>query len=108
MERRPFDVDPLSGAVETFYFDHTNDTFTIERVEDAEPLLEMNKAIQSATPGNWRGALHRVASIPNSLLPELEKQGIMTSAGRILDAKKLRQWLNDPDNRFFRTRLGRV
>jgi hypothetical protein len=108
MEKRHFDTDELTGAVETFYFDHTNDTFFINREEDIEPLLEMNKALQNETPSDWKGEMHRVASIPAVLLPELEKKGIMTAGGRILDTKALRKWLNDPENKYFRTRPGRV
>jgi hypothetical protein len=33
---------------------------------------------------------------------ELKQQGIID------DPKALRRWLNDPDNRYFRTRPGRV
>jgi hypothetical protein len=108
MEERHFDVDPLTGAVETFYFDHTDDTFTIERREDVEPIIEVAKALYNDAPSDWKGDWHRVASIPLTLLPDLEKKGIMTAGGRIIDDKKLKQWLNDSSNRYFRTRPGRI
>lgn len=108
MESRFFDRDALTGALETFHFDHTNDTFIIERQEDLTGLVEGNKWLQNASPDNWSGDLHHVASIPNVLFPELAKQGIMTPGGRILDVERLRHWLNDSENRAFRTKLGRV
>lgn len=108
MESRHFDTDELTGDVETFYFDHATDQFHIERTADVEPLVELNKAFVNDTPGNWRGDFHHVASIPLVMLPELEKKGIMTAAGRILDRAKLREWLNDRDNQAFRTRPGKL
>jgi hypothetical protein len=108
MEQRPFDIDPLTGAVETFYFDHSGDTFTIERREDVEPLLETAKFLQNTNDSGWKGDLHHVASIPLTILPELEKLGIMDCAGRVLDEKKFRQWINARENRAFRTKLGDI
>jgi hypothetical protein len=46
--------------------------------------------------------MHKVGSIPMSIYHELQKQGILQ------DEKRLKKWLNDPDNRVFRTRPGRV
>jgi hypothetical protein len=108
MERRHFDYDPLTGAVETFYFDHATDEFTIERVEDVTKFVDTTKYLQNNVEGGWKGDWHHVAAIPNTLLPSLEKLGIMSSGGRILDKKKLKAWLNDRDNRVFRTKLGEI
>jgi hypothetical protein len=46
--------------------------------------------------------MHKVASIPMTLFYDLKKQGIID------DPARLKAWLNNPDNRFFRTRPGRV
>lgn len=108
MESRFFDRDELTGALETFHFDHTTDEFYIARQEDVEPLLDANTYLQNATPDNWKGDVHRVASIPNTVWLELAKLGIATPAGRILDPKRMRAWLNDSENLKFRVRLGRV
>jgi hypothetical protein len=102
MHEREFDKDPLTGAIETFSYDDVNDTFTIARAEDIEPLMEMNKYISNETPGNWRGDVHRVASIPATVVQELRQKGILNNPER------LRVWLNDPENRVFRTRPGQV
>ena len=109
MEVRQFDYDPLSGTNEKYFYDHATDQFTLTREQEITPLIELNKAKQINAAGRYGNEmLHQVASIPFALLPELEKQGIMTAGGRILDEKALRRWLNDSDNRVFRTRLGRV
>lgn len=99
---RLFDVDPLTGAVETFYYDDTTDTFTIERAEDVEPLVDTNLALANMQPERWSGEWHHVASIPATVLQELRQQGILR------DPQRFRAWLNDRDNRRFRTRSGRV
>lgn len=101
-ESRLLDIDPLTGAIETFHYDDVDDTFTIQRTEDVSPLIEHNKAIDSMTPGGWKGDVHRVASIPAVIVTELREKGILNNPER------LRAWLNDSDNRVFRTRPGRV
>lgn len=109
MERREFDYDPLSGVREKFFYDHAEGKFTITQEQDITALAELNKFKYNNTPGRYGNeSFHQVASIPLALLPELEKKGIMTAGGRIIDDKKLKQWLNDSDNRVFRTRAGRV
>lgn len=99
---RLFDIDELTGAVETFSYDENDETFTIARSEDVEPLIEMNRYIANETPSNWRGDMHRVASIPAVIVEELQRKGILN------DPERLRHWLNDRDNQVFRTRPGRV
>ena len=48
--------------------------------------------------GEWS----KVASIPMPLYYRLKRDGIAD------DPKRMKAWLNDADNRFFRTRPGRV
>jgi hypothetical protein len=108
METRHFDYDPFAQATETFYFDHTDDTFIIDRVVDVEPVMEFNKALANATPDRWQGDWHHVAKIPDVVMANLAKQGIVTAAGRILDLPKFKAWLNDRENQAWRTRPGRV
>jgi hypothetical protein len=48
--------------------------------------------------GEWS----KVASIPLSVLYDLKARGIAD------DPKKMKAWLNDPDNRAFRTRDARI
>jgi hypothetical protein len=50
----------------------------------------------------WKGDTHKVAQIPMPILMELERKGITR------DQKAFKAWLNDPDNRVFRTRPGKV
>lgn len=76
----------------------------IRNAQDAEPIIEANKAeMNDGTDGYSKSRnLRRVASIPLVTWLDLEKKGITR------DEKKFAAWLNDPDNRFFRTAPGRV
>jgi hypothetical protein len=46
--------------------------------------------------------MQRVATLPLVLWMKLKQDGILD------DPRALRRWLNDPDNRAFRTRPGRL
>ncbi len=106
---RLFGRDPESGMEEYFHYDDVNGGFFIETRQNVAPLIEYNKALYNASEKSTRyGELAEVARIPNVVLMDLAKQQIVTPAGRILDDKKYRQFLNDPANQCFRTRRGRV
>lgn len=49
------DVDPLSGAIETFDYDEATDTVIIRRTCDVQPIIDYNKATQSDRDGGWVG-----------------------------------------------------
>ena len=102
--RRVLDRDPLSGVTRYWSWDPEQQASVIETVHDVTPILEHNKALQARTDerAGWKGNWHRVAAIPLSLYFALKQKGITK------DRKALRKWLNDPDNRLFRTRTGRV
>lgn len=95
-------TDAESGITEIFHYDPDTDGFTIHTQQDVTALVEGNKYLHNEDTGTKFGELTRVASIPMSIYVELKKQGIID------DQKRFRKWLNDPENRFFRTRGGRV
>jgi hypothetical protein len=88
-----------------FHYDEMEDKLTVERVQDVEPIIEYNKALANDAPTNWRGDMHRVASIPFVII---EKHKNETGVDLMKDEVALRRFLNDPDNRMFRTKLGRL
>lgn len=51
---RVLDVDPFLGVVETFSYDHTNDSMTITRTQDVTAILDRNKALQNITGDHWK------------------------------------------------------
>ena len=104
MGERLFDTDPLTGLRRFFSYNAADRTFTIRTEQDTTPIENANKAAYNEVRNSagWKGDLHRVASIPMSKYFELKRQGVLD------DPKRFRRWLNDPDNRYFRTRPGRV
>lgn len=69
----------------------------------ADDTMDVNKAQRNLAENNWKGDYHHVASIPLNVywdqLAEASRQG---------DDKYLSKWLNDSDNRAWRTKEGRV
>lgn len=103
MDRRLFSHDPLTGITKWWHYDPESDTAVIQTTQNVADIVERNKSFFASTDerARWR-ELQRVASIPLSLYWELKAKGITE------DQAAMRRWLNDPDNRFFRTRPGRV
>jgi hypothetical protein len=103
IETRFFDKDPITGSTTLYHYDYADDTFSFETITDHEPLIEANKRLHNdATDKNWKGDMHLVASLPLDVWFRLKKQGILK------DQKALKRFLNDPDNRAYRTRPGRL
>jgi hypothetical protein len=82
--------------------------YVIETKQDITGIIESNKAQFNAIDerAKW-GEWTKVASLPNVVVDELNKQGIMRGYA-VVDEKRFRAFLNNPDNRFFRTRPGQV
>jgi len=80
----------------------------IETRQNVTPFLEQNKAsyAQIDERARW-GEFTKIASIPFAVIQELNKKGILKGF-HIVDQKAMKAWVNDPDNRFFRTRPGRI
>ena len=81
----------------------------IQTSQDVTDIVEQNKKEYNENNGSWGGELfdNKIASIPMTVIDELNKKGVMRGF-HVVDQKKFRLWLNDPDNRFFRTRQGRI
>jgi len=83
----------------------------IETKQDISDILEQNKKEYNSYDerAKWSDHLfgNKVASIPLTVIDDLNKQGIMRGFA-VLDEKRFRAWLNERDNRVFRTRTGVV
>ena len=110
------DKNSASTLKTRMHIDESENKYHFEDVQDVEPILDMNK--KESNLGNdalqMRGELGRhagmtkVASIPMIVVQQLAQQGIMTNAGGIKDRVRFRKWLNDPNNRFFKTYNGNI
>jgi hypothetical protein len=83
----------------------------IEMRQDVTDIVEQNKKEYNSFDerARWSDELfgNKVASIPYSVIDDLNKQGIMRGFA-VLDDKRFAAWLNDPMNRAWRTRTGVV
>lgn len=105
MQRRIFDVDPLTGITRYFHPSHDGETFSIETIQDVTETIGVNKRVyngESSKGRRWKGDMHHVAEIPLNIYMELEQQGITQ------DEKRLRKWLMDNENMAFRVKGGRL
>lgn len=91
-----------AGITSYFHYDRGTGGFTVEDRQDVEPVLEINKAQANEIASGWKGDFHHIARIPNTIMENLRKEGILD------DPKRFKAWLNERDNRLFRTRPGRV
>ena len=80
----------------------------IRTSQDVTEIVEQNKALYSAASvhDKW-GELTKIASLPFTIIDSLNRKGIMRGFA-VIDDKEFRKFLNDPENRFFRTRPGKV
>ncbi len=87
----------------TTYFHSDAEGIHIEKVQDVTNIVEDSKAQFNNTDERARwGEWQKVATIPLSILYDLKAKGIAD------DPKAMKKWLNDPENRYFRTRPGVV
>jgi hypothetical protein len=78
------------------YLDRWGSRLVVESTQDCADIIEDNRAhrnVDSKPFGKWR----RVAQLPNVVVEQLMRDGIWW------DRKAFRRWLNDPNNRYFRT-----
>ena len=96
------DHDPITKTRRTFHADGGADEFHIETVEDVTDVVGTAKAQYNDRGGTRFGNRAHVAFIPPVVWGQLIRKGIA------FNQERLRAWLNDSDNRAWRTRPGRV
>jgi len=83
------------------------DGIVISTEQDVTDIVERNKLEYNNSTSTWGEDVfdNKIASIPMVVVDELNKQKIMRGF-HVLDVKKFKDFLNHPDNRFFRTKRG--
>ncbi len=102
-EKKLFDKDDALGITRIWHYDAEKDEATIETRQDVSQIIEENKQeyAQIDERARW-GEWTRVASIPMSIYFKMKAEG------KLDDEAYMKRWLNDPDNKYFRTRSGEV
>ena len=95
--------DPIKTK---FRYDHNEDIVILQNVQDVEPLLELNKKEINGDSmygiGDNVAGMRKVASIPLVVI-EKWKRELGVDIMNKNDWPKIKQLLNDPENRFLRT-----
>ena len=102
MSGRLLEDDPVTGVRSTFHYDQDTGGFVIQARQEVDSILTDNHENYKDRDSSWKGDVHHVASIPSTIWAELKREGIAD------DEKALKRWLDDPDNRAFRTRPGHL
>lgn len=102
MKSRLLDFDPVSKVRRMFHPSDDGDSFIEEGTQDVSGRIAINKALQNEDRVKRFGNGRRMASIPIVVWEGLMRRGIDK------DPKRLKKWLNDPDNDAFRTMKGRI
>ena len=83
----------------------------IQTRQDVSDIVEQNKKEYNSFDerAKWSDELfgNKIASIPFTVIDELNKQGVMRGFD-VIDEKRFKAWLNERDNRVFRTWTGVV
>jgi hypothetical protein len=100
------DTDPLTQTKTIIHeIPKGNDVdWVIESKQDATDLIEANKRAYNSVDERARFGEHfvRVASIPMNLAMQLHAEGRLNES----NGRDFMRWLDNPDNKYFRTRPG--
>lgn len=107
-KKRLISFDNVSKISNNFTFEEDTSgegkhNFVLSREQDVSDILKENRDQFNETDKRTPyGTMSKVASIPMVVYYDLKEKGILD------DQKALKKWLNDPDNKAFRTREGTV
>ena len=101
-------VSRYAGIAETLHFDDSENTFTINRTDDIEPVINANKRAQVDGDGfSPSREMRHVARIPVVVYQEwCRREGV--DVLKVEHRGLLKRLLNDPDNHFLRVSEGSV
>ena len=96
----------VDEAENKFHIENYQDEATIKEILDANKKAQIEGAYKSEIMKNEKG--YRVARLPNIIVHQLAKKGILSYSGKVLDKTAFFRWLNDSDNRHFRIYTGNL
>lgn len=104
-----FDRDPLTKSTQYFHWDSEKEIGYIEDRQDVTAIIEQNKRdfneatrYRLPTLGD-KGLGRRVANIPMNILQQLMNERRKRDMSHEEWQQFLARWLDDPDNKVFRT-----
>lgn len=97
-----FDYDIKTGR-QVWALHHDDGRITFRTDYPVEATMDINAAQRNLAGNGWKGDYHQIASIPLNVYYDQ-----LADAAREGDDKFISRWLNDSDNRAWRTKEGRV
>lgn len=99
---RLFDYDVKTGR-QVWCTTNDDGSTTFRTDYPVQPTIDENTAVRNMASSGWAGDYHRIASIPLNIFHEQ-----LAEATRQDDQAYVSRWLNDGDNRAWRTKEGCV
>lgn len=97
-----FDADIKLGRY-VWSRENGDGTTTYRTDYSVQPTIDHNTAFRNMLDPGWKGDWHKVASVPLNVFHDQ-----LAEATRQDDQAYVSKWLNDRDNRAWRTKEGRV
>ena len=105
--KRLLATDAEVGNRQWYWSDPDTGEVALETEWLVDPLADACKEVYKTFDerANWKGDLHHVASIPYWVI---EYEWRVNKRKMLADKEYVRHWVNDPANRAFRVRPGKV
>jgi len=97
-----YDYDIQTGR-QVWVLHNADGSMTFRTDYPVQPTIDMNQAQRNLSQSGWAGDYHQIASIPLNVYHEQ-----LAAASMQGDDRYLSKWLNNSDNRAWRTKEGRV
>jgi len=97
-------VDWDAATGKSVWAKREGDSITYRSDYPVDSILSLNAEQRAIAERGWRGDLHHIASVPVATAWD---SGLVEAFGDA-DDKFMSRWLNDADNRAFRTKEGVV
>ena len=92
-----------------YHYDDSEDKLIIETLQDVEPILNANKRQYDVDNRRFKSeTLNHVARIPLVVIEKWCREKGMSYETFMADTEMLKRFLNDPDNKFLRTKPGKI
>ena len=103
--KRILDYDPVTKTVQFYHENELTGDVALETRQDVTAIAEHNKALfnQVDERARWGNRNIHIATIPNSIL-----EGVRKLTNNFKDKAAFDRWMDNPDNRVFRTRPGKL
>ena len=96
----------VDEAENKYHIENYQDQSSVKEILDANKVARNEGAYKSNILKEAKG--YRVARLPNIVVHQLAKQGILNYNGKVLDKTRFFRWLNDSDNKHFRIYTGNL